>query len=238
MLFWFFLLSQELFQQLTLALLILHFWIESIHELWRRSHCGLGIQVFLYVSANKAHHCFKVCATTKFLPEKNTTMTHWDTFDHRQRFYQLTWQHFRYFRFVYVPLRWGTSEMDCVSMTKHVNVLAWRGWSVAVIATGIFLGHLFLLMAFLPRQITLLTKYLDLNSPNPLRGQNKLFNWYTVHPQTFEFRGRSRWVTGVNSRTKGYSTDRIYSPLYIARVKLNVPTSSELCRRDNSFFVP
>lgn len=66
--------------------------------------------------------------------------------------------------------------MDCVTMTKHVNVLAGRGRLVAVIATGIFLGHLFLLMALLPRQITLLSKYLDLNSPNRLRGQNKLFN--------------------------------------------------------------
>lgn len=66
--------------------------------------------------------------------------------------------------------------MDCVTTTKHVNALAGRGLWVAVVATGIFLGHLFLLMAFLPRQITLLPKYLDLNSPNPLRGQNKLFN--------------------------------------------------------------
>lgn len=45
--------------------------------------------------------------------------------------------------------------MDCLTMTKHVDVLAGRGWSVAVIATGIFLGHLLLLMAFLSWQITL-----------------------------------------------------------------------------------
>lgn len=134
------------------------------------------------------------------------------------------------------PLHWVCrchKSEPCQKWTVRQHVwcvsFGWAGF--AVVATGIFLGHLFLLMAWL----TLLSKYLDLNSHSPLGGQNKLFNWYTVRPQTVEFRGRRRWVTGVNRRTKGYSTERrIYILRYIAGVTLNVPAPSDLCWRDNT----
>lgn len=69
--------------------------IKSIHEPRRMSQCHLGIQVFLYLPADKARHCFKVCATTK-LPEETTTLVYSDTTDHRQN---ITWQHFQFMLF-------------------------------------------------------------------------------------------------------------------------------------------
>lgn len=118
------------------------------------------------------------------------------------------------------------AETDCI---PDVFLLVWQGllllplefpWPF-VLANALLQPFLF--------------KYLDQNSHSSLGGQNKLFSWYTVHSQTVEFRGRRRWVTGVNRRTKGSSTERrIYILLYIAGVTLNIPAPSDLCWRDNT----
>lgn len=160
-------------------LLILHFWIKSIHELWRRSHCGLGIQVFFYLTANKAHHRFKVCATTKFSSGEN---------------WKLNKGKFRHF--------WPYTEIFTINLAVLLEKVVCRchkgerhlRWAVilcrricgscedlrGVAATGILSGHLARLIASLPCQITLLAKHSDLNSWHPLRGRKKRFNWYTA----------------------------------------------------------
>lgn len=181
-LFWLFFCSlKELFQQFKYTgLLNLHFWMKSIHEPWRRSCCGLGIQVCLYLTANKAHRGFKVCATTKFSSGEKYNKGEFRYLWLQPDFHNL-------------PALLTTLVCRCRKGERHLRrpVIPRKyvcggcedfgGWGwVAVVAAWILSGHLAPLIASLPRQITLLSKHSDLNSRHPLGGQKKPFNWYTA----------------------------------------------------------